>query len=529
MKTIKLRASIAVIVALTIISSSCKKNLEEKPYSTLSSNVVFTNEDGLKKVTLGIYQTFTSDPFTAWYRFGLAESGHQYSGQGMFGDAFWSDENRFVGTATSQVAGECNTVWVQDYQVISRANIVIAHAAEAVKDANVAARYVAEARFLRGFAYFDLVRNFGGVPIVDKEIKSINDKNLLYGSRASVQDVYTFIVSDMLAAVASLPDKWSGADLGRVSAGTAKAMLGKVYLTMAGKPLNLSGYYQKAIDVLSEVVGPANEAKYNFGLLPNFTDVFSNNNKRNSEIVLSFSWFYNSSNTGAIMPFFCMPRGFVSPDEQTFYGLTPKFYHLFEKNDVRRDATMITRYKSVYTGDGATLGDSIIYNEQRWKYIDTITHSICAGQTVYQGITYAKFDRSNRPVANPFSFQDDIIIMRFSDVLLCLAEAMIQNGDPGSALPLINRVRTRAGATPYATADDMLNRVRLERRLELTGEYTTVYDIRRWGTLQNEIAAMDPVQVSGGVLGKYDPRFELYPIPLSQIQANPNLTQNPGY
>ena len=72
-------------------------------------------------------------------------------------------------------------------------------------------------------------------------------------------------------------------------------------------------------------------------------------------------------------------------------------------------------------------------------------------------------------------------------------------------------------------------RVRLERRLELTGEYTTIFDIRRWGILQSEIAAMTPGQVTGGIVGTYDPKFELFPIPLAELNVNPNLKQNPGF
>lgn len=527
----KFKYIIVAIAGLAIGSSSCKKNLVETPYSSLSSSEVFNSETGLKEATLGIYQNYTNAYFTTWYRFCLNESGQQYSTAAFYGDAFCTDQNGFVGTPQSMVAGEADLVWAQDYAGIARANTVIANATKAVSDTSIANKYIAEARFLRAFAYFDLVRLFGGVPIIDQQITSLSQTNLIYGKRASVQDTYNFIVADLLYAASELPDTRSATDAGRVTAGTAKAMLGKVYLTMAGKPLSQTAYYQKAVDVLKQVVGGDGEAKYNFSLLNNIADVYSITNKKNTEVVLAFSFFYSSSNTSAnLNPFFSLPNGYTSGDEQTFFGLTYAFYQLYESKDTRRDLTMISRYKTVHTGNNAVEGDSIIYNAARLRYIDTNNHAIFASQAVNSGIAFGKYDRTPRVAGSPpWGYSTDLIMMRFSDVILCLAEAEVETGDLSSALVLINRIRARAGATPYTDAVNMQARVRLERKLELMGDYTTVFDIRRWGTLQNEIAGMSASQVASGVKGTYGTKYELYPIPQAEINTNPNLTQNPGY
>jgi hypothetical protein len=531
MKFIKLPALITAVVSCLILNSSCKKNLEEHPYSSISSSAVFNSEDGLKKATLGIYQTYVESWPTTWYRFGAAETGQQYATQGQFGDTFFDSFNKFTSSPTSNTAGELDGIWSQDYQIISRANTVIANATTAVSDTSIANKYISEARFLRGFAYFDLVRNFGGVPIIDKQITSLSQTDLIYGKRATIQATYDFIVADMLNAASELPDKRTGADLGRISAGIAKGFLGKVYLTMAGKPLMAAGYYQKAIDILSQLVGPANEAKYGFGLMPNFTDVFSNSNKRNEEILLVFSNFYTSSNTmDSIWPFFLGGLGLVNTDEQSQAGLTYKYYQLFENGDTRRDFTAVARYAAAGQAGVAAAGDSIIYNQTRLRYIDSTNHAVFGNATTNQGIVYGKFDRTPRASGTaPWSYAIDMVQMRFSDVLLSLAEAEIETGDAADALVLINRVRVRAHATPYAGTTDLEAKVRLERRLELAAEFTTVYDIRRWGTLQSEIAAEVPSQVVGGVVGTYSPKLELYPIPQTEIDVNKNLTQNPGY
>jgi len=508
--------------------SACKKSLEESPYSSLSNTQVFTDEAGLKKATLGIYSGFTNAPWTTAYRFYFGECGQQYSAGAIFGN-YLAELDEFVETPTSPTAGALDAVWQQDFNVISRANTVIANANSAVSDTSIANKYIGEAKFLRAYTYFDLVRNFGGVPIIDQEINSLTQTTLIYGKRATIQQTYDFIVSDLISASSKLPNQWTGADVGRVNAGTALAMLGKVYLTMAGKPLVASGYYQKAVAVLQEVIGSANEAKYGFALQTNFPDIFSINNKRNSEIMVDFSTFYSSSNTTAsLYPFFLLPRGIATGQEATLVAATYKYYQLFGAGDTRRDFTVVDRYKFVGTGSGVNQGDSIIYNPVSWRYVDTVTHTIIGAATLNSGIAYGKVDRT-APPAGAFSYPVDYVPFRFADAILCLAEAEIESGDPADGLVLINRVRARAGASLYTDDTNMEARIRLERRLELGGEFNTVYDIRRWGTLQSEIGNMVPQQIGNNVVGTYNAKYELYPIPQSEININPNLTQNPGY
>lgn len=520
------------IPCFAIALSSCKKNLEEHPYSTLSSTEVFNSETGLKEATLGIYQTYTEGWVTTWYRFGAAETGHQYATQGQFGDTFFNSYNQFATTPSNNTGGELDAIWSQDYQMISRANTVIANATTAVSDTTIANKYIAEAKVLRAFCYFDLVRNFGGVPIIDQQITSLSQTSLIYGKRATAAACYDLIVSDLQYGIAELPDKWTGADVGRVSAGITKALLGKVYLTMAGKPMNGGAAdYQKAIDVLSQIVGGTNETKYGFGLMANYADVFSNADKLNQEILLVFTNYYATNHTTcSIWPFFLGGRGLINTDEQSQAGLTYSFYQLFENSDTRRDFTAVRAYTAAGNADVAAAGDSIIYNQTRLKYIDSTNHQVFGNATTNQGIVYGKFDRTPRASGvAPWGYPIDMVQIRFSDVLLMLAEAYIETGDNGDALPLINRVRSRAHASTYTDMTNMEAKVRLERRLELTGEFTTVYDIRRWGTLQSEISAEVPSQVVGNVVGTYSSKLELYPIPQAEIDVNPNLSQNPGY
>ena len=518
--------------SVAIVLGSCKKNLEEKPYSSLSPASAYADEASLKETTLGIYESWTSTPFfDVFFRFVLAECGHQYATAGIYDDAFF---NPYYNFAESPTDGAAESVWGRYYITIARANSVIANAGKAVSDTNAANVYIAEARFNRAYAYFNLVRDFGGVPIIKEEITSLAQSDEVYAPNAPIQDVYNFIVVDLQFAESHLPATWSGDDLGRISSGAAKALLGKVYLTMAGLPLKNIAYYQMAVDKLSEIVSPAGEAMYNFGLLPNFQDVFSIDNKRNKEIVFSFSYFYSSeSPNGSLYPFFLFPVGLVNGDEQTRFGYTPAFYDLFENGDTRRDFTVVSRYMFMGGANiGAVQGDSIIYDTSTHHYRIQRTGDIFGNSNIYTGMAYGKLARVARPPGSvPWGYSTDLIELRYSDVLLCLAEALNEVGRSSDALVLLNRVRARAQASMYAlgSQDELRAEIRKERRLELTGEFTTVYDIRRWGTLQSEIAAMTPSQIINNALNPYSPKLELYPIPQNELDANPNLKQNPGW
>lgn len=525
----KSKLILPVILLIAISTVSCKKNLKETAYSFLSGNTVFSNETGLKQATLGIYDSWRADPnFEPFFQWVLAECGQQYVTAGQISDQYITP---YYGFAQNSSDLSTTNAWPRWYKTIARANTVEAHADEAVSDPTVADVYKAEARFHRAYAYFNLVRSFGGVPLIKSEINSIAQEDDIFATQASVQEIYDFMIEDLQFAESHLPPFWTGGDLGRISAGAAKALLGKVYLTGAGLPLKNSQYYQLAVNKLGEIVG-SGEATYNFGLLPDFEEVFSNDNRKNKEVVFAWTnlWTVAYSHSGIVLPYFLFPTNLVGTPTGTMYGLTPAFYNLYEDADTRRDFTMISRYLALPSGD------SVIYDMDQHKYINKTQGGGTVGNALipYVGMAYGKFARdplSPAQGAVPTDYSVDLIQMRFSDVLLCLAEALNETGQTDQAVPLLNRVRARANASQYpvGSQDEVRQQIRKERRLELTGEYTTVWDIRRWGILEDEIAAMDPAQILNNALTPYSSKLELYPIPQKELDANPNLTQNTGW
>ncbi|HRP57051.1 RagB/SusD family nutrient uptake outer membrane protein [Agriterribacter sp.] len=518
-----------ILLFMVFSAVSCKKNLEETAYSFLSANTVFSTEAGLRQATLGVYDSWRADPpWDIFYQWILAEVGQQYVTAGMGGDQMITP---FYGFSHNPTDLNVTHIWPRIYQTIARANTVVAHADEAVSDEAIANTYKAEAQFSRAYAYFNLVRLFGGVPLIKSEVNSIAQKDEIFGTQAAVQDIYDFIIEDLKFAESHLPPFWTDDNLGRISAGAAKALLGKVYLTGAGLPLQKAEYYQLAVSKLSEITG-SGEATYNFGLLPDFLSVFADNNRKNKEVIFAWTnlWTSTYSHSGTIVPYFLFPPGLVGTVTQTLYGTTPGFYNLYESTDIRRNVTAMARYLSL------PAGDSIIYDFSANRYRNETQGGYIVGNTLlpYTGLAYSKFGRTPLAASQasvPTDYSTDLIQMRFSDVLLCLAEALNETGQTAQAVPFLNRVRERANASQYpvGSQDEVRAQIRKERRLELTGEYTTVFDIRRWGTLQDEISAMDPAQILNNALSPYSPKLELYPIPQAELDANPNLTQNPGW
>lgn len=125
------------------------------------------------------------------------------------------------------------SIWSTVYSAINRANAVIGRVPAITMDNDLKARYVAEAKFMRGFYYFTLVRLFGGVPIITTETTSLNDLSV---ARASADDVYKLVIQDFTDAESVLPNTYSTADRGRATKGAAKAFLAKVYLTRQDWP-----------------------------------------------------------------------------------------------------------------------------------------------------------------------------------------------------------------------------------------------------------------------------------------------------
>ena len=424
----------------------------------------------------------------------------------------WTPPGRrtlFLFTATPQIDIFFN-VYQRHYQEINRANTVINQVGLMGEDKindEEKARILAEARALRGSWYFNMVRIFGGTPLITEE--RVNLDNLEF-SRASDVEIYDQIVSDLTAAIDDLEVFGNS---GQLSKGAVQALLGKVYLQMAGIPLNQTDKYALAAEQFEAVIESGQ-----YALLDDFQQIFDFENELNDEMV----WVVEhdapgenidnsqNSNLGSFMG----PNGnlndgggwgtaWISTDLATSY----------ETQDQRRRVTVA--YHTAPNVQDSTQAE----NQFRpWKWQKP------AGQAW----------GNDTPFDYPY--------IRYAGVLLRYAEAHARanNAVTSEALDALNQVRARAriGSTNGQTVVDIEDDVTLNDFLdiimdecwrELAFEGHRKGDLIRWGTLIETMNSLQPQTAVWPGTPDAQPHEILWPIPQQVLDVNPGMEQNPGW
>lgn len=493
-----------LIGLIAIISLVGCEPLDEVPFSSLSADNLYQNEDDVDAALFGVYSSLNNGNNDLWYFLYTSGPGEsvvvRLKGDGNQGRA---------SSLTFQPGDALGVWWANFYVGINRANSVIANTPKAGLSSELEEQKIAEARFLRGFFYFNLVKWWGGVPLQLEETKDFSDESVKK-PRASIQEVYDVIIEDFKYAESRLPDEWDSANKGRATSGAAKAFLGKVYLNMAGEPLEQTDKYQLAVDKFQEVV---NSGKYQ--LEDNFADIFELSNEFNSEIIFARPDI-RETGAGTVLTFFAgVPNSpYANRNGQYQFGFTKDFYNSFSENDKRRDVTLLYSYVDIN-------GDTIVYNSPDNPPLPF------GGYNDPKGIGFGKLKDSENDVS-AFAHDNDIIYMRYADVLLMLAESLNEVGKPEEALTYLNMVRSRAGLEDITVTnhDELLAVIKQERKWELAGEYSEYPDLQRWGDIEESLPNNEDAVLFGTV---YSPKIELLPIPQNQLDANENLEQNPGY
>jgi len=395
-------------------------------------------------------------------------------------------------------------VWGGGYGLINEANAVLDRVPAIVMDPALRDRLLNETRFLRALTYFNLVRFFGDVPLLEHEVKSLEGLRV---SRAPTSDVYALIVNDLQQAVAGLPKSYSGGDIGRATSGAAQALLAKVYLTRQD--------WTNAARLTGELIDSVH-----YALLPNWKDNFKISTKIvNSESIFEIN--YDASLDpygGSVHTLFSLPSGFPGGAAYGLMTVAPSLARLFAASDTRGlRGTFIT---SPYVD---ALGDSVKWNDPDSTYGPAFNKYL--DETDFQNMhTRAWQAQSN-----------DWIILRYADVLLMYAEAVNEGGAPAgtTAEQALNAVRTRAGIGTVSGLSQAAFRdtVRLERRREFIFEGQRWFDLSRWGVLDAAIRAKttELQTIAPGETTVHGVKSNLMPIPQSELDVNPNLTQNPGW
>jgi hypothetical protein len=393
--------------------------------------------------------------------------------------------------------GTVSAYYTTYYLAIKRTNLVIERAPAIEMDEALKARLIAEAKFMRGITYFNMVRLYGGVPL----ITSTNPDRIV--PRASADDIYNFVLQDLEDAIADLPERseYESADLGRATKGAAKAFLAKVHLFLA----DFSNTEKFALEVI-------NSGQYS--LDPDYEHVFTTDGE---------------FGPGSIFEIGARPFGFQEGGNQ--YGNTqgvrgtpnkgwgfgrPSWDLLtsYEEGDPRRDASVIFLGEVL---DGIEIIGDAATPDTTYNTDGTVKEIECYNQKVWTPGTTA-ID----------SWDHNVRMMRYAEVLLMAAEALNENGNTSDALMYLNMVRERArGGNANILLDvTVTDRAQLrqliwqERRFELALEQHRFLDLVRTGEAPSVL----------GPLGFQENKHELFPIPQSEIDLSEGtLEQNPNW
>jgi hypothetical protein len=409
------------------------------------------------------------------------------------------DIDNFTLTSTNKFA---ETLWSGHYNGIGAANQALdALATASISDADKT-RLEGEVRFLRGYLYFNVVRMYGGVPLVLRVPVDATDANNdpAFQTRASVADVYNSIVQDLQFASDNLPLR-AAAAVGHATKGSAQSLLAKVYMYLK--------QWDKVYALTQEVI---NSGQYD--LLTDYGQLWrqAGDNSRESVFEIQTGKFNNANlkidnyttsqgpRVGGKGGWDDLGWGFNDP--------TPSLLSAYEPNDKRKDGTII-----IIDNSGTHKG-TVLWDGFRIPSSDSV-QNLYYNYKAYTSRTkeqYANVADKDRP--------KNIKILRYAEVLLMNAEAALNTGQ-GDAAGKVNMVRARAGlpAKSSVTIADVWQ----ERHVELAMEHDRFWDLVRQGRAAQVMLASGKTNFVAG-------KHELLPIPSSQILLSANkLQQNPGY
>lgn len=529
-------------LVLAMSNTSCESYLEEENKSFISLELASKDPKTFDQLVASVYERarLTTTRYTSDMYYVLEDLGTDIVTRG---DAITgtSDLNDYVNFNSLNWA--IGVYWSNQYSIISASNVVIDNAdnIEGVA-ATTKTNGIAEAKFFRAMSYFNLVENYGGVPLVLNQVTTAGSSYV----RASEEEVYTQIVKDLQDALAGVNETTTV--YGRITKDAVRHLLSKVLLTRGYKSFAASTDFTTAASYADTVIA-------NHPLVSSFESLVSIGNQRNSETIFSYLFggtalsagWGNSRHMMYKFAFYDYP-GF----NRTVKGLgpmpTPFYYSLFSDDDKRAEATFtrILYAQKPFTATVAgnpvnvPVGDTAIYfpkvawtaqkiATKRYRVINPGTYFQTDAITPVHYPMFKKFDDPTVPFTQPDQRSEgkrDMVIMRSGEAYLIAAEAYLKASNPNTAAARLTTLRSRAGiTTPVAAGNVTLDFILDERARELTGEVNRWMDLKRTGKLVERTLLHNP---HAAFNNKLNSKNLLRPIPQGEIDRTSGaIVQNP--
>ncbi len=525
-----------ILFALAALTFSCSESfLDTAPKDALSPTTFWKNEKDVELALTGCYSGF-ADGYDIMYRdCGSDNSYNNFPWEG------WTNIGNGNVSAADPGSGYYN------YETIYRCNDFLENVGTVDIPEEDILIYKGQARFIRAYKYYQMVVNYGDVPLVTENFDNPDDAKI---PRDSKESVITFIEDELKDVINILPESYPSEDYGKATKGAAQALLMRLNLYY--------GKYEDALDVAQSIEG--------YQLNPDYATLFNPDNEQNEEVILSVQYtpdLYSLDYT----PF--LPNGSggwssVVPTQQLVDS-----YEMANGLTIA-EALNAGQYdpENPYRNRDPRLRATIIYPGQMWQGVPyrsvedgDINFYQTADNASKTGYNFRKYlNYLDASVDAPYwNSGADIYIFRYAEVLLTIAEAKIELGQIDNELyQALDDVRTRAGMpavdrVKYNSAETLRELLRNERRVEFAMEGLRRDDIIRW-KIAPEVLSGDMMGVREGTVletlmdnGDHNvllnepqifvesrsfeaPKNYLLPIPLSAIDKNPNLIpNNPGY
>jgi starch-binding outer membrane protein, SusD/RagB family len=479
-----------LIIGLCIFILSCKKSFLEEPPRTVTIDQLIKNPgSGAERILGAVYSRLYDWPTHGFSWIGVTSITSDEADKGSTpgdGGADKAQLDNWIITSNSLSLSE---VWEGHFEGVGRACYAVELIGQMELPTMEKERYIGEAKFLRAYYYWNLVRIFGGVPLIDKVLSSQNDIETA-SVRSSQDAIYDFIESDLRAAVTSLPQTISRQEYGRPSRGAAQMFLSKVYL------------YREKWGLSKSMIDQVIDSR-TYDLVADYRTIWRESGEFSKESL----WEVNAVTTNPT-------RGLVgysevqgmrgSGDGDFGWGFNVPSASLiasYETGDIRKDGTILQSGTTLW--DGYSTSSSLPNPFYNYKaYVSRISET-----------------NFNRNESNK-----NLRVFRFGEALLIKAEVENELGDTTASKTALNQLRQRAGLKPIFAKDKSTLRDKIfhERYIEMAMEHDRLFDLRRTRRAGTILRAQGKPYVDG--------KHDLFPIPQRQIDlSGGKLSQNPGY